>query len=408
MHKLIYAVASVALAAPFASAQSCFDRKIQITSAQPASGSVTDCGVPTETNKLTINTQYPHSIVHQYKSYTMTTGASSWVESGTVSPTPQTLEAKTACGWFDGTRFVGPYAETCRPTDVPVPPNWQSGGPGPGTYTWSFNYRDGRQETQYGKCIEGPQRVGLVSATSACTCSGPAPVCPGGASPECSNGAWQCPNGVVGCIPPPPPMYCGTGEIIVCQAGGTWTCAPPPNNSPIIIDTTGDGFHLTGIEQGVQFAFFPNQAPITLSWTNSAYGNGFLALDRNGNGRIDDGTELFGNLTEQPVSLTPNGFAALKVFDLIENGGNGNDVIDAGDSVFERLVVWVDRNHNGSSESSELLSLREMKIRIIWLDYVETPYVDEFGNEFRYKSKIIDNAGREHRTLYDVFLKTRY
>jgi hypothetical protein len=83
-----------------------------------------------------------------------------------------------------------------------------------------------------------------------------------------------------------------------------------------------------------------NGRMLHLAWTDTAYDNAFLALDRDGDGVIDTGKELFGNATDQPASDDPNGFLALAVFDKKENGGNENGIIDPGDAVFSRQLLW--------------------------------------------------------------------
>src|SRR5215469_5351122 len=184
-------------------------------------------------------------------------------------------------------------------------------------------------------------------------------------------------------------------------------CPPGGCLSPIVIDTDGSGFHLTSASEGVMFDFFGTGKPIQIAWTESGSTNGWLALDRNGNGTIDSAGELFGNITAQPPSNHPNGFLALAVFDLPENGGNGDGVIDSRDAIWPQLLVWIDSNHDGISQSWELHHLDDMGIHSIALRYVETPFTDAYGNHFRYRGSLNPDKGDDvDRVIYDVFLVT--
>lgn len=208
----------------------------------------------------------------------------------------------------------------------------------------------------------------------------------------------------------PNPSCCSRAEEAVCLInGGNWDAANCLCTSPIVIDVLGNGFNLTDASNGVLFDINNDGTPKQVSWTSANSDDAWLALDRNENGRIDKGRELFGSASPQPAldeGESKNGFRALAVFDKPQKGGNGDGRIDHRDAVFPELKLWQDTNHNGISEAAELRGIDALGINVIELDYRESRRQDEHGNWFRYRAKVKDAQGAQTgRWAWDVFLK---
>jgi hypothetical protein len=185
-------------------------------------------------------------------------------------------------------------------------------------------------------------------------------------------------------------------------------------SSPIIVDTAGDGYQLTDVQHGVLFDLDCDGQTERVAWTRADADDAFLVMDRNGNGVIDNGCELFGNRTpayaDRQEPRAENGFIALNFLEGPGYGASHSDgIIDARDAAFARLMLWRDINHNGISEPNELQPVSETALRAISTAFERSRRRDRDGNEFRLRAKSWwgrPDGGLAERFLYDVWLRT--
>jgi hypothetical protein len=132
--------------------------------------------------------------------------------------------------------------------------------------------------------------------------------------------------------------------------------------TPIVLDLNGDGVQTVGLGNGVQFDLAATGTKVNTGWI--AGGDGLLALDRNHDGVINDGSELFGSgTTLANGQKAGTGYEAMAELDT-----NGDGSIDAKDGAFADLRVWVDGNADGVSQADELKSLDQLGITKLNLD----------------------------------------
>jgi len=162
---------------------------------------------------------------------------------------------------------------------------------------------------------------------------------------------------------------------------------PPTPGSPIVLDLDGDGIETVGLSADIHFDHDGDGFKELSGFTNAD--DGLLALDRNNDGVINNGSELFGSFTElDDGSLAQNGFEALKEFDL-----NADGVINSDDAIYSDLRVFNDLDQDGQTDAGELLTLTEAGVESLALDYTNQTYIDAAGNDHRQVGSYTNASG---------------
>ncbi len=173
----------------------------------------------------------------------------------------------------------------------------------------------------------------------------------------------------------------------------------PPRYDPLILDLDGDGIETAKLTDGAYFDHNCDGFAEQTSW--AAPDDGLLVMDRNGNGIIDSGRELFGDST-----LLKSGQRALNGFQvLLELDDNRDGTIDNRDSVWQALRVWKDTDGDGYCLPDELHTLDRLSIKSLSLNYTERDATDPSGNMLLYSALIEQTDGSQRP--YGAFILTQ-
>lgn len=219
-------------------------------------------------------------------------------------------------------------------------------------------------------------------------------------SEEGAASAWL--NGGSG-IPLPGFFAGGAGggdkSIDDAQAPKDITC----QGSPLVLDLADDGIALTSVRQGVTFDL-TGRGTVRTAWVEGA-DDALLAIDLDGSGSIDHGGELFGEGSRLGGSPADNGLQALGALDQPSFGGNANGLVEAGDLMFEQLVLWRDRNRDGRSQPDELQPVAVSIAALELTPQIVAGSADAHGNDLSLRARFIRADGRSG-TMIDVYFVT--
>jgi hypothetical protein len=180
-------------------------------------------------------------------------------------------------------------------------------------------------------------------------------------------------------------------ESLRVRLVNTWVCVQPspPSGDPLVVDLAGNGL-----------AFAPARAAFDLAATGEpalvpvpAAGLALLALDLDGNGRIESGRELFSNASDCGGRRCLDGIQALRALD-----DNGDGVVDARDAAFAALRLWFPAEHGGG----EVVPLAAAGIAALGVSGRASSYADDDGN-VALRAVSFARADGGSGTVYDVW-----
>jgi hypothetical protein len=155
--------------------------------------------------------------------------------------------------------------------------------------------------------------------------------------------------------------------------------------SPIVVDTHRDGINLGPAGRGVAFDVNADGFRDLVQWVRPGGDEAFLTLDRNRNGLVDDGSELFGVGTPLLEGGTAvNGFVGLAQYDQPLLGGNDDGVISRADAIWPELTLWIDSNADGIATRGEMRRPEAFGFTSFGTIPKVRRYIDPAGNSLPY------------------------
>lgn len=175
--------------------------------------------------------------------------------------------------------------------------------------------------------------------------------------------------------------------------------------SPIVIDLGKNGIRLGQAGVGVYFDVNADGVRDHVQWVRPGGDEGFLALDRSGNGLVDNGGELFGVGTPMAFEgrAAPNGFVGLAQYDSRPLGGNDDGLITAADAIWPQLRVWVDLNADGICTVDEMRTLSSYGLTALETIPKVRRHTDASGNLIPYWAWATDRMRPGRSLMVDVF-----